>query len=337
MENNLFGKIEGIKFTGNTIYTDVIDEKDAVKNDKSDCIVAVHDGIFHTDDVLCVAMVMMKQMEDSAEGQFIRTLVIRTRDKNEFDKCDYVLDVGGGDSVTPEQIRFDHHQQDSEYYENGIKMAACGKLARYFYAESDPDWLEYLKVNVLYGVESQDNGQDGFQQYINPFGFINVMNPNWNEPSDYESIQRRFLDAVSIVFEMLGRYRARYDSVKEAEQYVNTAIEHNERGIIVLEQFAPWVNYVCKYNAAKDNDDEKIKFVVFKSNTGSWNVQTVRIQPDKFDSIKLLPEAWAGKNGKELEEASGIKDAVFCHAGRFICGWKTEEAAITAACKALLM
>jgi len=331
MEYNIFTKIEGIKFVGSAICIDVIDKDDTAKNNEYDCIIAVHDGIFHTDDVLCVALVMMKRMEESVEEQFIHTLVIRTRDKNEFDRCDYVLDVGGVDSVTSDCVRFDHHQPDSKSYENGIKMAACGKLARYFYAESDPGWLEYLKVNVLYGIEAQDNGQDGFPTYINPFGFINVMNPNWNEPSEYE---RRFVDAVSIVLEMLGRYRARYDSVKEAEEYVNTAIEHSERGIIVLEQFAPWVNYVCKYNATKNNDDEKIKFVVFKSSTGSWNVQTVRIQPDKFDSIKLLPEEWAGKNGVELDESSGIEGGVFCHIGRFICGWKTKEAAIEAAKKA---
>jgi uncharacterized UPF0160 family protein len=280
----------------------------------------------------------MKQVEKYVIGDWLnRTLIIRTRDKNEFDKCDYVLDVGGVDSITQDHVWLDHHQPDSEYYENGIKMATCGKLARYFYAESDPGWLEYLKVNVLYGVEAQDNGQDGFPQYANPFGFISIMNSNWNESSDNHSIQQRFLNAVNIVYEILNRYRARYESVREAERYVNNAIEkHNERSIMVLEQFAPWTNYVCKYNESK-NDEEKIKFVVFKSNTGSWNVQTVRVQADKFDSIKLLPEDWAGKSGAELEEASGIKDAIFCHAGRFICGWKTKEAAIAAAHQALLM
>ena len=43
-----------------------------------------------------------------------------------------------------------------------------------------------------------------------------------------------------------------------------------------------------------------------------------------------IPEEWAGKSNNELEEASGIKDLLFCHIGRFIITTKTKEAAIQA-------
>ena len=44
-----------------------------------------------------------------------------------------------------------------------------------------------------------------------------------------------------------------------------------------------------------------------------------------------LPSAWAGLTNGELEKASGVEGASFCHNGRFIAAAKTREAILAMA------
>jgi len=44
-----------------------------------------------------------------------------------------------------------------------------------------------------------------------------------------------------------------------------------------------------------------------------------------------LPAAWAGLTGAELEAASGVPGASFCHNGRFIAAAKSREAILAMA------
>lgn len=39
-----------------------------------------------------------------------------------------------------------------------------------------------------------------------------------------------------------------------------------------------------------------------------------------FEMRLALPESWAGARDKELQEVTGVSDAVFCHTRRFIAG-----------------
>jgi uncharacterized UPF0160 family protein len=68
----------------------------------------------------------------------------------------------------------------------------------------------------------------------------------------------------------------------------------------------------------------------------SWKLRG--IPPSLSDRMRVrtpLPEAWAGLMDDSLLEVCGIPGAVFCHKGRFISVWKTKEAALKAAEKAL--
>ena len=49
-----------------------------------------------------------------------------------------------------------------------------------------------------------------------------------------------------------------------------------------------------------------------------------------------LPESWAGKKDEELQQASGVSDAIFCHRGRFMAVAKTYEGVLKMAEIALL-
>ena len=65
--------------------------------------------------------------------------------------------------------------------------------------------------------------------------------------------------------------------------------------------------------------------MVYPSPTGQWRVQTVPVEPGSFENRKSLPKAWAGLSGAELQEVSGIDDAMFCHNGLFIGGAESFE------------
>jgi len=43
---------------------------------------------------------------------------------------------------------------------------------------------------------------------------------------------------------------------------------------------------------------------------------------------RLLPAAWAGLTGKDLEAVSGVIGATFCHNGLFVAAARTREAAL---------
>jgi uncharacterized UPF0160 family protein len=62
-----------------------------------------------------------------------------------------------------------------------------------------------------------------------------------------------------------------------------------------------------------------------------WKLRGIPPTNKRRMEVRLpLPEEWAGLHEKELEKASQIKGAIFCHKGRFISIWKTKEAAMQA-------
>lgn len=83
---------------------------------------AVHNGVFHADDVLCVAMIKNKLKE---LGLSREVEIIRSRNPETLAQADIIMDVGGG--------KYDHHSSDNPAQENGVLMAACGKVADELY------------------------------------------------------------------------------------------------------------------------------------------------------------------------------------------------------------
>lgn len=89
-------------------------------------VIGTHDGTFHCDEVLGVAMLRKLPEWSAAE-------VKRTRDEEELKGCDAVLDVGA--EYDPRRMRFDHHQSSfSECFseEHGTKLSSAGLIYRHF-------------------------------------------------------------------------------------------------------------------------------------------------------------------------------------------------------------
>lgn len=286
-------------------------------NSTSIITVAVHNGVFHADDVVCVALLNLYYPDSKVE-------VIRTRNADDFKNYNFVLDVGAKDEIGDDQICFDHHQKDNSVI-NGtvVKHCAATKLAQYLKVP------EGLFDKALLGIAADDNGQQEVKgKYPNPFTFVHTLNVGWDENLFGEAQDRNFSVAVDMAVTILKSLIHDCELEEKAEAISMAAAEKAEGGIAILPQFVGgWQKTICQYN---DKEDDKVKLVVFKSGS-TYRVQVVPVAADSFDSLIKLPEAWGGLRGEDLTKASGIPEAIFCHPGRFIAGWQTEEEAVAAA------
>ncbi|MEL6702300.1 MAG: MYG1 family protein, partial [Pseudomonadota bacterium] len=77
--------------------------------------------------------------------------------------------------------------------------------------------------------------------------------------------------------------------------------------------------------ALKDAGADHILFTVAPRGK-DWTLNGIKLSSETFDQRADLPASWAGLSGEELESASGVKGATFCHNGRFIAVATSREA-----------
>jgi uncharacterized UPF0160 family protein len=294
----------------------------------------VHPGVFHADDVLCGAILNLITGENLS-------IIRRRMNEDEVQALAgatdgvirIICDTGNTDYASGTLLALDHHSAIKDTYENGIQYAAIGKLfecLRVAFPDQFPAWDKVL-TGILWPVESQDNGQkmDELEVQAGPnlFAWVNSFNCNWNE--DSSAADNKYLEAVAVASTILDRQLSRIKAGWEGEQEASKAIENASDSIVVFDRFCPWQNPVVNYNV--EHPESIIKVVVFKNMQGQWNTQCTPVAPNSFDTIRKIPEAWAGKRNAELAELSGINGAVFCHPGRWMAVWETKEEAIKAA------
>lgn len=262
-----------------------------------------HGGTFHSDDVFSAAFLKMLNPNIIIERGFVVP--------ENYDGL--VFDIGGGE--------FDHHQIDNEVRENGVPYASFGKLWQAFGNRLvNEDSVKSIDEGLVQSIDLTDNtGQ------YNPLSMaISDINPFWYEQNpDFNSA---FEKAVNMATNILNNTIEQARSMEVVKDIAMEAISNSKcEEIIILEQFAPVVPYLSETNA---------EFVIYPSNRGGYNVQTIPTTPNGTDSKKPLPESWAGK-GIEAAKVSDIGDMTFCHTGRWICATNTLEGAVKAAIVAI--
>ena len=75
---------------------------------------------------------------------------------------------------------------------------------------------------------------------------------------------------------------------------------------------------------------DQLLFVVHPRDK-DWCLTGIRRADEGFELRADLPASWAGLTNHDLEAASGITGATFCHNGRFIAAAQTREAALAMA------
>lgn len=288
----------------------------------ADFTVGTHNGIFHADDVFCVALInMMRETCNLAPCK-----VIRSRSQEDWDKCNVLVDVGEGP--------LDHH---------GAAMHHCGNkwdeyptvpasAFKLLLDEVRPmcPWGVHFFNDLALQIAVQDNGvRDVDVPNVIDLEWVHMLNPTWIEhatPADYD---RQFGVAVKMARQYLSMLERKHIAEDAAEeQYFDMENGPDENFSFEIPAGLPnWQEVACEY---RDAD-----YVFFEGVEGTWYIQCVpETAEDLFSKRKPLPEEWAGARDKDLGfriqttvHGFNPEDAVFCHIGRFIMGVKSREAA----------
>lgn len=291
---------------------------DDIKN--ANCI--THSGTFHADEVFATAFLSLL---------FDKINVCRVNEvkSSSVNNNAIIYDVGLGE--------LDHHQVGGNgKRENGVMYAACGlvwkKYGRNILAKigvEDKD-IEYvhsqIDTNLIQFIDANDNGitptVSTDYSYVTVASIIASFNPIWNEndnPND------RFYDAVKFAKVIVENYLKKEIAKSQAKEIVENAIENSTNGIMILDRYMPWKEFILNSDNKKAKD---ILYVVFPSNRGGYNVYTVPKEHGSFENRKSLPKEWSGLRDEELQNVTGVKTARFCHIACFICTAENKDDAI---------
>ena len=279
-----------------------------------------HNGIFHCDEVVGIATLEIAHMNTNA-------YVVRTRNLDELNKLDIVIDIGGG--------MFDHHMAGFNVCRTtGEKYASAGLVWNDFAEKAirnvmieegisiDDNDINTIKKQIdkefIIPVDMEDNGE---KVTNHTFSFIPKFLPSWMEIPNYDEAFGRVESIVSgILKEIIKDKIVQVATKKELEKRYNCI----DDGILEIPaQTMPWLEDVVGYN---ESHNYKVKFVIFPYPAGGWAAQSVPPSiAQKFKQLVSFPKEWAGGNEKTLPEISGIQDATFCHNGRFFARAKTKE------------
>ena len=285
--------------------------------EEANCI--THMGTFHADEIFATVIL----------SKIIPNIILaRVQEyKGEVKDGVIIYDIGEG--------KFDHHQFGGNgERENGVKYAACGLiwkefgkevLKKYGVEEIDYVW-NYIDKSLIQFIDSNDNGQlpkFGLDyKLVHISQIIAYFNPKWDEEIDSDIKFKNALDLAEIIFdEFLQDCISKAKAKKEVEQ----AIEKSENGIMILDKYMPWKDFVL---SSENEKAKNINFVVFPSKRGGYNVYAVPIEMGSFENRKDLPEKWRGLRDEKLQEVTKVKTARFCHNAGFICSTEEREDAI---------
>lgn len=271
--------------------------------------VATHNGAFHADDVLAVAL--LRAFVDA------EATVLRTRDPERMADADVVIDVGG--VYDPDARRFDHHQKS---YTG--PLSAAGMVLAWLGASGtiDPGLQDLLRARVVAYVDDVDNGRVEPQPHVPCFAtMVQACNRGAVTLEDFD---RRFEEAVRMADQLVAGVVSEHQELAEAEAEVRQAMDRAQAEGSNLLRLSRYLRWKPAYFAL-GGEVHLTEFVVMPGLDGSARVVAIPPHEGSFAQKRPLPLAWAGLIDQDLEEACGVPGARFCHKNRFIAVFDTEE------------
>jgi uncharacterized UPF0160 family protein len=289
-----------------------------------------HSGGFHADELL--SSVILTRLFPQAQ-------IVRSRASEWITPgADRIIyDVGG--AYDPQAQIFDHHQRGAPRREDGSPYSSFGLIWRHY----GPDYLraigtpeihiatthEAFDRDFVLPIDLLDNGAldpsvAGPLAGLTLPSLLETLKPVFDE-GDPGASDHAFQAALAVSRIFVESELAQRAAKLRAEALVVEAIEKaGSQRVLELPSGMPFRAAVVKAGA------DHLLFVVHPRDN-DWCVTGIRQADDSFELRADLPAAWAGLTNSELEAASGIKGATFCHNGRFIAAAKTREAALAMA------
>jgi Uncharacterized conserved protein related to MYG1 family len=289
-----------------------------------------HSGGFHADELL--SSVVLTRL-------FPEARIVRSRAAEWITPgADRIIyDVGGAyDAATG---IFDHHQRGAPLRDDGQPYSSFGLVWKhygraYLTALGLPEaHVEPLHASFDAGfvlpIDLADNGAldpaiAGPLAGLTLPALLETLKPVFDENGP-EAEERAFHSALAIARSFVEAKIAQEAAKLRAEAVVMEAIEWAGSGrVLELPSGMPFRPAIVKAGA------DHLLFVVHPREK-DWCVTGIRRSAEGFELRADLPAAWAGLTNGELEAASGVKGATFCHNGRFIAAAATREAALAMA------
>ncbi|TNM66307.1 MYG1 family protein [Aliirhizobium smilacinae] len=290
-----------------------------------------HSGGFHADELL--SSVILTRL--FPEAKIVRS---RAPDWITPGSDRIIYDVGG--AYDAEARIFDHHQRGAPLRDDDAPYSSFGLIWKHYgrdylaamnipQAHIEPLHASFDKSFVL-PIDLMDNGAlspsiAGPLAGLTLSSLLETLKPSFdeNEPgADDRAFHAALTIARSFVEAGIGKRAAKL----RAETLVLQAIEKTGEGrILELPMGMPFRPAIIKAGA------DQLLFVVHPRDGKDWCVTGIRRADDGFELRADLPKSWAGLTNGDLEAASGIKGATFCHNGRFIAAATSREAALAMA------
>ena len=273
-------------------------------------LIATHDGSFHADEVFAIAALRLL-------GEPID--VLRTRDRETLARADLRVDVGFRHD--PSTGDFDHHQRDFDgVRENGIRYASFGLIWRQFgvrVCDGDPEVADAVDISLVQGVDANDTGQqlsESLVEGVYPLtvnGVIGGFNGRWDEDLAPEQERLRFDEAVDLARGIIAREVLSAASGRRSARIVEDAIAAaTDPRLIEISVNAPWKQVLVP--AAPE-----ALYIIYPKRQG-FGLEAVPRELGSFENRRDLPADWGGREGADLVAVTGVPDALFCHAKRFL-------------------
>lgn len=287
-----------------------------------------HSGGFHADELL--SSVILSRLFPDAE-------IVRSRAPEWITPAPdrIIYDVGG--AYDAEARIFDHHQRGAPLRDDGQPYSSFGLVWKHFgrdYIASFDVPAEHIESvhasvdgNLVLPIDLVDNGAispSGPLAGLSLSSLLETLKPDFDD-RDAEADQQAFHKALIIARSFVEAAVARSAAKLRAEALVQKAIEATGTGrVLELPMGMPFRAAIIKAGA------DHLLFVVHPRDK-DWCLTGIRRSDDGFELRADLPAAWAGLTNHDLEVASGVEGATFCHNGRFIAAAKTRSAALAMA------
>jgi uncharacterized UPF0160 family protein len=281
-------------------------------------LIATHDGSFHADEVFAIAALGL--VGDPVD-------VVRTRDQDRIAEADLRVDVGF--RYDPTTGDYDHHQRGFDRARgNGVGYASFGLIWRQFGArvcDGDEDVAAAVDQSLVQAVDANDTGQQLSRTLIDGVHPLTVnaiiagFNARWDETLTAEQERERFDEAVALARDILAREVGFAAAGRRAERIVREAIAAaTDPRVVELPVNAPWKQVLVPETA-------DAIFVIYPKSQG-FGLEAVPQELGAFANRRDLPAAWRGLENAELVAATGVPEALFCHARGFLVVARTHAA-----------
>ena len=289
-----------------------------------------HSGGFHADELL--SSVVLTRLYPEAT-------IVRSRAPEWIAPAEgrIIYDVGG--AYDAETRIFDHHQRGAPLREDGQPYSSFGLIWKHFGRDYlaaygvPSDHIEDVHASFdksfVLPIDLVDNGAlspatAGQLAGLTLPSLLETLKPSFDN-RDAGADDAAFHNALTIARAFVEASIEKRAAKLRAETLVLKAIKQTGEGrVLELPLGMPFRPAIVKAGA------DHLLFVVHPRDK-DWCVTGIRRADEGFELRADLPAAWAGLTNGDLEKASGVEGATFCHNGRFIAAAKTREAALAMA------